>query len=179
MTVARYAARTTAFAVVYLLVYWMADLYLILPPVVAAVWMLTQGHWGLRRFDVIALVTVTVAAAIAGGATMLSGFGRAAVITAPALLFAVLVERWLPGWWQGHGDRFRAWHVSLGKVAGAAAVSAVAFLVLFTTMFGVPALGFLGMPVVQTVAVLLVALAGRTMKRQATKRQRPGLTLVR
>ena len=173
MTVARYAARTAAFAVGYLLVYWVAGLYLILPSVVAAVWMLAQGHWGLRRFDVITLVTVAVASAIVSGGSMLPGVGRAAVIAAPALLFAVLVERWLPGWWQGHGDRFRSPQVRLGRVAGAAGVSSVAFLVLFTMLFRVPALGFLGTPVVYAVAVLLATLAGRAIRRTA------GISLVR
>ncbi|MFI1996128.1 hypothetical protein [Actinoplanes sp. NPDC020271] len=175
MTVARYAARTTAFAAVYLLVSWVADVYLILPPVVAAIWMLAQGYWGLRRFDVIALVTVTVAAAVADGGSMLGGFALAVVITAPALLFAVLVERWAPGWWQGHGNRFRSQRVRLGRVAGAAAVSGIVFLVLFAVASGVPALGLLGTPVVYAVTVLLGALAGRALKRPG----RAGLTLVR
>ncbi len=178
MTVARYAARTAAFAAVYLLVSWVLDFSLVLPPVVAAVWMLAQGHWGLRRFDVIALVTITTAVAIAHGTSMLSGFGAAAVVTFPAMLFALLVERWLPGWWQGHGDRFRSRRTSLTRVAGAAGLSAVAFVVLHAAMSGVPALGLVLTPVVHAAVLLPAALAGRAINRSRTPRT-AGLTLVR
>lgn len=175
MTVARYAARTAAFAAVYLLVYWVVDFYLVLPAAVAAVWLLAQGFWGLRRFDVITLVTVTTASAIAGGGTMAGGFGRAFVITVPAMMFALLIERWLPGWWQGHGDRFRSRRTRLTRLAGAAGASAVTFLVLATLLLGTPALV---VPVVYITLVLAAALAGRAVTRSRTPRA-AGLTLVR
>lgn len=175
MTVARYAARTAAFAAAYQLVYWAGSFLPFWPLPVAAVWMLAQGHWGLRRFDVITLVTVTAVAGILGGAQMLTAFGQAAMITLPALGFAVLVERWVPGWWQGHGDRFRSRQTSLARVAGAAAVAAVAFVVLHIALLGLPGLGALGTPVLYAAAVLLVALGGRAVNRPRST----GLTLVR
>ncbi|WP_436520564.1 hypothetical protein [Actinoplanes sp. HUAS TT8] len=176
MTVARYAARTAAFAAVYLLFSWVGWSFVALP--VAAVWMLAQGHWGLRRFDVITLVTITTAASIAGGTSMLAGFGAAALITFPAMMFALLVERWLPGWWQGHGDRFRSRRTRLARVAAAAALCAVAFVVLYAVLLGIPMFGLLIEPVLLTAAVFVAALAGRALNRGRTPRV-TGLTLVR
>jgi hypothetical protein len=185
VTVARYATRTTAFAVAYLLLLW-ADsseigvFPLLLPPLaLAALWMLAMGRWGLRRFDGITLATVTAAGSIAAGADMLPAIGLAAVITAPALLFAILVERWLPGWWQGHGDRFRSRLTRLGRLTGAAALTAVAYLVLQAVLMpGMPLLGLVLTPIQYTVVLLVVALAGRTVNRFRAPRK-PGLTLVR
>jgi hypothetical protein len=185
VTVARYAARTAAFAVAYLLLLsahnaGIGVFLILLPPVaLAALWMLAMGRWGLRRFDGIILATVTAAGSVAAGAGMLPAFELAGLITAPALLFAMLVERWLPGWWQGHGDRFRSRLADLGRLTAAAALTAVASMVLQAVlMTGMPLFGAVGTPVQYTVVLLLVTLGGRTVNRFRAPRT-PGLTVVR
>ncbi|GIF05712.1 hypothetical protein Asi03nite_32500 [Actinoplanes siamensis] len=158
MTVARYVARIAAFAVVQLLA------FPFLPLPVAAVWMLAQGRWGLRRFDVIALATLTAAATVATGGGTLSGLGAAVAVTAPAVLFAVLVERWAPGWWLRHGDRFRPGRARLARIAAAAALSAVAALVLRAVITpGMSLSGVLLTLLGETAGTLLLASAARAL----------------
>ncbi|KUL39105.1 hypothetical protein [Actinoplanes awajinensis] len=180
MTVTRYAARTAAFAAAYLLAYWAGIPLAVLSPVaVAAVWMLAQGRWGLRRFDVITLATLTAASAIAHGAGMLMAFGLAAAVTLPAMIFAVLLERWLPGWWQGHGDRFRPRRTRLVRLAAVAALTAVTSVVLQAILSPEPSVYDVSLRLARDVVTLLaVTLAGRALLRPRTP-QRTGLTLVR
>jgi hypothetical protein len=179
MTVARYAARTAAFAAVYLLAYWLGLFIMFSPLPVAAIWMLAQGRWGLRRFDVITLATVTAASSVAGGSSMPAAFGLAALVTIPALIFAVLVERWLPGWWQGHGDRFRAGHTRLLRLAGAAALSVAGYLVLQAVMMsGISVFAVIFTLARDVAALSLVTLAGRAIVRSLAPRA-AGLTVVR
>jgi hypothetical protein len=169
MTVARYAARTAAFAVTYLAAFGAGAFLFLSPLPVAALWMLVQGRWGLRRFDVITLVTATTVAGLLGGSHLLPSLGMAAMITLPALVFAVLVERWAPGWWRGHGDRFRSPQTRLVRVAGAAAVSVVAYLVLQAVLMpGISAFAVIFTLVRDVAAIVLLTLAGRAVGRKVS-----------
>ncbi|GIF16810.1 hypothetical protein [Actinoplanes teichomyceticus] len=167
MTVARYAARTAVFAAAYLLVHWVGTLLPGFSPLaVAAVWLLAQGRWGLRRFDVITLGTVTAVSATVAGAGLLLSLALAATVTLPALLFATLVERRLPGWWQGHGDRFRPRRDRVGRLAAVAALSAAACLVLrAVTATGLSGSGLVLAALCDTATILLLTLAGRALRR--------------
>ncbi|BCY07527.1 hypothetical protein [Actinoplanes sp. L3-i22] len=180
MTVARYAARTAAFAVTYLLAFWAGAFLFLSPLPVAALWMLVQGRWGLRRFDVITLVTATTVAGILGGTHLLSSLGLAAMVTLPALMFAVLVDRWAPGWWQGHGDRFRSPQSRLVRIAGAAALSVAAYLVLQAVLMpGISAFAVIFTLVRDVAAILLLTLAGRVLARKLSAAPATVAPLVR
>ncbi|GAA4601830.1 hypothetical protein BJY16_004038 [Actinoplanes octamycinicus] len=179
MTVARHAIRTAAFAAAYLLAFW-AGGYLFLSALpIAALWLLAQTPSGRRRFDLIALATTTAVAATLNGAGPLLSLAVAAAGTLPALLFAVLTERWAPGWWQGHGDRFRSLRHRLSRVAAAAALSAAAAGLLQAVLL--PDTPWYAAPLTtlrDTAAILLVTLAARALRRSRAPRT-PGLTLVR
>lgn len=180
MTVARYAARTAGFAVTYLLAFWAGAFLFLSPLPVAALWMLVQGRWGLRRFDVITLVTATTVAGILGGSRLLPSFGLAAMITLPALMFAVLVDRWAPGWWQGHGDRFRSLHTRLLRITAAAALSVVAYLVLQAVLMpGLSAFAVIFTLARDMAAIMLLTLAGRAVARKLSAAPATVAPLVR
>ncbi|MEU4427979.1 hypothetical protein AB0F81_45775 [Actinoplanes sp. NPDC024001] len=178
----RYAARTAGFAAAYLVAFWAAGplgLALLVPPlVVAAVWLAAQARFGLRRFDVIALATtVMVAASLEGAGLLLAAtVGIGAVL--PALLFAILLERWLPGYWRGHGDRFRRSRDAVARLAGVAALTAAAGVVLQEVTNPGTGLLQLGVTLLRDTAVLvLLTLATRAVRR--TREPRRGLSVVR
>src|SRR5262245_803657 len=113
MSLSRYAARTAGFALLYLLATvagrWteVGGVHLAWPAAaVGAVWLLAQAPYGRRNLDVIALA-VTAALLPATSTGFLAALAAAVPQVVPALLFAWLSERWLPGFWRGHGDRFR------------------------------------------------------------------------
>ncbi|MFC4071106.1 hypothetical protein [Actinoplanes subglobosus] len=178
----RYVLRSAVFVTVYLAAFFGVLLIPILPlapVVVAAVWLIAQAGHGLRRFDVIMLATTAAVAATIQGAGLMMSLTVAVWAVLPALLFAVLVERWLPGYWRGHGDRFRRPATALPLLAGAAlltaAVSAVIWGVIDTGSSASDAV----IPFVRDAAVLFLApLTVNTVRRLRSPR-RAGLTVVR
>ncbi len=134
MSLPRYAARTAGFAVLFLLsaaggrltavdgtpLLWPAA-------AVAAVWLVAQAPYRLRRFDVIGLAVV---AALAPAGGFLAALAGAVPQVVPAVLVAWLLSQRLPGWWAGHGDRFRRPRPTLVTLAAVAAVPAVAGVAL-------------------------------------------------
>ncbi|MBG0561000.1 hypothetical protein [Actinoplanes aureus] len=185
----RYAARTAAFAAVYLAAFLasgpLGPAVLVPPIAVAALWLVAQSRYGLRRFDVIALTTASMVAATLEGAGILLCLAVAVWAVAPAVLFAVLLERWLPGYWLGHGDRFRRPRASLGRLAGAAALTAVAGLVIQEVTN--PGTGSVaaGLQLLRdTAAIVLPILAVRAVRRTRAGRRtrsprRGALSMVR
>jgi hypothetical protein len=175
----RYAARTAAFAAVYLVAFRASGplgLALIVPPaVVGALWLAAQSRYALRRFDVIALATVSMVAATLEGADVLTAAAVGVGAVVPALLFAVLLDRWLPGYWLGHGDRFRRTRTAVARLAGAAALTAVTALVLqAVTRPGVEPL-LAGLQLVRDTAVIVLL----TLATRAVRRPRGALSVVR
>ncbi|WIM98781.1 hypothetical protein ACTOB_002395 [Actinoplanes oblitus] len=174
MTVARHATRTAAFAAAYLLTFWAGGFLFLSALPVAALWLLAQTPSGRRRFDVIALATTAAVAATLNGAGPLLSLVLAATGTLPALLFAVLTERWAPGWWQGHGNRFRSLHNRLSRLAAAAALTAAtsgllqAVLIQDTFRYATLLTTFR-----DAAAILLLTLAARTMRRSPASPGRP------
>ncbi|BCJ46314.1 hypothetical protein GCM10010168_59530 [Actinoplanes ianthinogenes] len=181
MTVARHAARTAAFAAAYLLAFWAGGFLFLSPLPVAALWLLAQSRTGRRRFDVIVLATVTAVAATLNGAGPLLAFSLAAAGTLPALLFAVLTDRWAPGWWQGHGDRFRSLRSRLSRLAAAAALSAgTAGLLQAILTPDISRYATALATLRDAAAVLLLVLAARTLRRRPrTPRPTGALTVIR
>ncbi len=193
MSVFRYALRTAGFAALYLAatvaglataasgsgvrLFWPAA-------AVGALWLVAQGRYGRRNLDVIAL---SVAAVLAPGndGGLLHSFVQAVPQVVPALLFAWLFDRRLPGYWLGHGDRFRRAGASLARLAGVAALSALSAAVLLKVVNTDLGLGEAGYVFVRdSAALLLVVLAARGVRRLATRRgaeptDRPRLTLVK
>lgn len=168
--IARYAARTAAFAMVYLVTFWASGplgLALLVPPtVVGALWLAAQSRYGLRRFDVIALATTSMVAATLEGANLLAAAVAAVWAVGPALLFAVLLDRWLPGYWLRHGDRFRSSRTSAGRLAGAATLTALAALVLHAVVTpGTEPLLAAVQLVRDTTAIMLLTFAARAVRR--------------
>jgi hypothetical protein len=193
LSVFRYALRTAGFAALYLAatvaglataasgsgvrLFWPAA-------AVGALWLVAQGRYGRRNLDVIAL---SVAAVLAPGndGGLLHSFVQAVPQVVPALLFAWLFDRRLPGYWLGHGDRFRRAGASLARLAGVAALSALSAAVLLKVVNTDLGLGEAGYVFVRdAAALLLVVLAARAVRRLATRRgaeptDRPRLTLVK
>lgn len=137
----RYAWWTAGFAALYLLAtvagratgdgvppFWPAA-------AVGAVWLVAQARFGLRRLDVIALATAA-AVVPATGHGILAALALAVPEVVPAVLFAWLLERWLPGYWRGHGDRFRRPGPTLARLAAAAATAAAAGALLRSVVAG-------------------------------------------
>jgi hypothetical protein len=157
---------------------------------VAGVWLLAQARYGLRRFDVIALSTAAAAVAVLSH-SFLGTLAQAVVQVLPALLFAGLLDRWLPGYWLGHGDRFRRLPATLTRLAltaaAAGAAGAVLHSVTLTTSLSALDVGYLFLR--DTTAVLLTVLLIRTARQRLTGRGGPadgsgrpnrgGLTIVR
>lgn len=178
----RIALRSAVFAAVYLAAFMitaMVPAFPLPPLVVAAVWLTVQTGHVRRRFDVIALTTTAMVAASLEGAGLLLAAAVAVWAVVPALLFAVLMERWLPGYWRGHGDRFRRPRVALVRLAGAAALTAAGSVVLLGVMDTDLAVGSAVLPFVRDTAVLMLApLAVRAARRVRSPR-RAGLSVVR
>ncbi|MCY1139402.1 hypothetical protein OWR29_15490 [Actinoplanes sp. Pm04-4] len=193
MSMVRYALRTAGFAALYLLatvaglatpasssgvrLFWPAA-------VVGALWLVAQARFGRRNLDVIALAVVAVLAPGSGDG-LLHSFVQAVPQVVPALLFAWLFDRWLPGYWLGHGDRFRRVGPSLARLAGVAALGGLSAAVLLKVVNTELGFGEAGYVLVRDAAALvLVVLAARGVRRLTTRRgakpaDRPGLTLVR
>jgi hypothetical protein len=134
MSINRYAVRSGAFAAAYLVVAWSAAGPLSMSPimlpavVLAALWLVAQHRFGMFRFDVIMLATAAAVAATLNGSGLLLSLTYAMVATIPAVLFVMMLNRTLPGYWLGHGRRSR--NVVLTRLAGSAAVAAMAGVVL-------------------------------------------------
>lgn len=206
MSLPRYALRTTGFAVLYLLATLgglattesAGGVRLLWPAAVAgALWVVAQARYGRRNLDVIALSVVAVLAP-GNGDGLLDAFVQAVPQVVPAVLFAWLFDRWLPGYWLGHGDRFRRLGRSLGRLAGAATLAALAGAVLSKVIdagLSFPEAGYV--IVRDATALLLAVLAARGARRLPSIRRqagsgndgsgnggprsdgRPGLTVVR
>lgn len=146
MSFSRYGVRITGFALLYLLalvagtatggVVWPAA-------AVGAIWLVAQAGYR-RRFDVLAMVVLSALAPTTDD--LLAGLAQAVPQVVPAVLFAWLLDRWLPGYWRGHGDRFRRRETTLARLAGTAAVASVAGAALegvaLTTDFGFADAGY-------------------------------------
>jgi hypothetical protein len=184
VTLSGYALRAAGFAALYLLatpagqatVVEAGGVPLLWPAApVAVVWLVAQARYGLRRFDVIALSTVAAAAAVLSH-SFLGALVQAATQVLPALLFAVLLNRWLPGYWLGHGDRFRRLPAILTRLALTAATAGAAGAVLhsvaLTTSLSALDTGYLFLR--DTTAVLLTVLLVRTARQRLTGRNRRG-----
>ncbi|MBU2665019.1 hypothetical protein KOI35_16060 [Actinoplanes bogorensis] len=199
MNLSRYVLRTVAFGVLYLLATVaglattasVSGVRVLWPAAVAgALWLVAQARFGRRNLDVIAL---SVLAVLAPGQShdFLSSVVQAVPQVVPALLFAWLFDRWLPGYWLGHGDRFRRTGPALARVAGAAAVAALAGAVLqkvVDTDLAAVEVGYLFLR--DATAVLLGVLVVRSVRRRPPSFStpppsdppstgRPGLTLVK
>lgn len=178
MSLPRYAARTAGFALLYLLATVAGmqtpsagGVHLLWPAAaVGAIWLVAQSRFGRRGLDVVALST---AAALipATEHTLIGTFALAAVQAVPAVLFAWLLARWLPGYWLGHGDRFRRTAPTITRLAAAAGTAAAAGAVLHSLGDFSPAgAGFL--LVRDGTTVLLAVLATRAL---AVPRYRSGI----
>ncbi|BAL88918.1 hypothetical protein AMIS_36980 [Actinoplanes missouriensis 431] len=136
MNIQNYALRSAVFAAVYTTVAWAAAGPLALSPImlpavaIAALWLVAQSRFGRHRYDVIMLATATAVAATLHGAGLLLALTYAVAGTIPAVLFMMMLNRMLPGYWLGHGDRFRRRNAVTGRLAASAAVAAVAGVVL-------------------------------------------------
>ncbi|GAA1621948.1 hypothetical protein [Actinoplanes couchii] len=174
-----YALRSAAFTAAYLTVFLTSA---VLPwfPVptlaVAAVWLTAQTGYGRRRLDVIMLATAAAVGATLNGASLLMCVVVALIAVLPALLFAVLLQRLLPGYWLGHGDRFRNPRAALARMAVIAPATAAAGAVM-ETVAGTDhvMLRF----VLGTVAVFLAPLAVRATRTQSDRPGRRRFTVVR
>ncbi|MEV0903118.1 hypothetical protein [Actinoplanes sp. NPDC049802] len=175
MSLPRYALRSAAFAAVFLT----AALTLGAPLAVAALWLTAQHRYAHRRHDVVMLATAAMVWATLEGAGLLMSAVVAVATVVPALLYAVLLQRWLPGYWLGHGDRFRRPRAALGRLAASAALAAGAAAVLsavIDTAFSplTAALFLAG----NTAALMLAPLAVRAARRSREPR-RAALSVVR
>ncbi|XVV08774.1 hypothetical protein ACQP2X_28450 [Actinoplanes sp. CA-131856] len=129
MSLARYGARSAGFALLYLLALFAGDALdgaLWPAAAVGAVWLVAQGAHGPRRFDAMAMLVL--AALVPDTDDLLSGVIQAIPQVIPAVLFAWLLDRWLPLYWHGvKGD--------LARLAGASGIAAVAGAVLQSVLF--------------------------------------------
>lgn len=180
MSNSRYVLRSALFVTAYLaavLIAAVTPLSPLSPLVVGAIWLTAQSAHARRRMDVIMLATAAAVGATLTGAGLLMAATVAASAVAPALIFAMLLERWLPGYWLGHGDRFRPPRTALRPLAGAAALTAAAGGVLAgvidTTVEPVAALAYLAR---DTVVLTLAPLGTRGIRR-ARSPQRSGLVI--
>jgi hypothetical protein len=194
VSIPRYAARTAAFAALHVLAtlagLWTAvgttGVHLLWPAaVVGAIWLLAQSPFGRRDLDVIALSVVSVLVPVADKG-MLGAFALATAQVVPALLAAWLVDRWLPGWWRGHGDRFRRTGPTLTRLGAAASIAAAAGAVLYAIVvpFDLSAAEACYVFVRDATAVLLALLAvraARFIRRTPSSPTGPskGLTIAR
>ncbi|MEU4626704.1 hypothetical protein AB0G04_42820 [Actinoplanes sp. NPDC023801] len=176
----RYAVRSALFAAAYLAACLAAAAtpFAPVPPLAAgAIWLAAQSGHGRRRLDVIMLATAAAVAATLEGAGLLMAATVAVWAVVPALAFAMLLERWLPGYWRGHGDRFRRPRAALGPLAGAAALSAAAGVILAgvidTGLDPATAAFHLSR---DTAALILLTLGVRAL-RHSRKPRRPGLVV--
>ncbi|MFI5889642.1 hypothetical protein ACIA5D_05920 [Actinoplanes sp. NPDC051513] len=131
MSFARYGTRLAGFAVLYLLALFVGSAAggVVWPAAaVGAIWLVAQAGYGPRRFDVLAMMVLS--ALVPMNDDLLAGVAQAVPQVVPAVLFAWLLDRWLPGYWRGHGDRFRRRETTLARLAGAAASAAAAGAVL-------------------------------------------------
>ena len=178
----RHVLRSAVFAAAYLAAFLVSALIPVFPVpplLVGGIWLTVQAGHVPRRLDVIAMSTMAMVAATLQGAGLLLSAAVAVWSVVPALIFAVLLEQWLPGYWQGHGDRFRRPQVALGRLAGAAALTAAASLVLRGVIDTDIAPVAVGLQFVRDAAVLmLVPLAVRVLRRSRAPR-RTGLSVVR
>lgn len=178
----RYVLRSAVFVAVFLtgfLITASIPLFPVAPLVIGGVWLTVQAGYGLRRFDLIMLATAAAVGATVQGAGLLSSITMAIWAVVPALLFAVLLEHRLPGYWRGHGDRFRRPSTALLPLAGIAALTASAGAVIAAVIeAGSPGLPPL-LPFGRDLAMLfLVPLAVNTWRRLRSP-GRAGLTVVR
>ena len=188
MSLSRYSLRTAGFAALYLVatvaglatVGSAGGVRLLWPAaVVAAVWLVAQARWGRRNIDVIALTVVAVLAPGNGngngnGNDLLYTFVQAVPQVVPAVIFAWLFDRWLPGYWLGHGDRFRRVGPSLARLAAAAVLAALAGAVLHKVInadLTFPEAGYV--MVRDATAVLLTVLAARGVRRLGRRPEEP------
>ncbi|WP_250030185.1 hypothetical protein [Paractinoplanes maris] len=187
MSLTRYALRTVGFAALYLLATVAGQatavsdsgVRVLWPAAVAgALWLVAQGRYGRRNLDVIALAVVAVLAP-GHGDGLLHSFAQAVPQVVPALLFAWLLDRWVPGYWLGHGDRFRRPGPALARLAAAAALSALAAAVLLQIVSTDLAVGEAGYVVVRdATALMLTVLAARALRRRLTRGQAPAAKTV-
>jgi hypothetical protein len=175
----RYGVRITGFALLYLLALVAGDATggVVRPAAaVGAIWLVAQAGQR-RRFDVLAMMVLSALAPATGD--LLAGLAQAVPQVVPAVLFAWLLERWLPGFWRGHGDRFRRPGTTLARLAGAAVVASVAGAVLqgvaLTTDFGVADVGYALAR--DTVTVLAAVLLTRVLKQRFGKHPAAGQRL--
>ncbi|MEU4695463.1 hypothetical protein [Actinoplanes sp. NPDC023714] len=186
MSINRYAARSAAFAAAYLVVAWAAAGPLSMSPImlpavaVAALWLIAQSHYGRYRLDVIMLGTAAAVAATLNGAGLLLSLTYAVVATIPAVLFVMMMNRMLPGYWLGHGDRFRSRGTVLSRFAGASALAAVAGVVLQKVVDpeALTAAGAVGVAVRDTALIMLVVWVSRQYRLAKQPRRGP-LSVVR
>ena len=191
MSIPRYAARTAGFALLYLAAtlagaLTTVDGVALLWPATAvgAAWLLAQARFGRRDLDVVAL-GVAAAVVPATGHSLLAALALAAVQVLPALLLARLLDRWLPGYWLGHGGRRTG--QSLARLAAIATTAAVAGAVLgYAAAAGDLGPAAAGYPVLRdTTAVLVVVLVTRALRRARPVARttagpgRPRLTVVK
>ncbi|MBL7257575.1 hypothetical protein [Paractinoplanes lichenicola] len=180
MSLTRYALRTAGFGALYLLATAAglatastgAGVRVVWPAAVAgALWLVAQGRYGRRNLDVIALSVLAVLAPGHGGG-LLNDFVQAVPQVVPALVFAWLFDRWLPGYWLGHGDRFRRHGPALGRLAGAAGVAAGAGAVLYKVVDTGLGFGEAGYVLVRDFsAVVLAVLIARGVRRAWGRRR--------
>lgn len=188
MSWSRYAARTAGFALLYVLATvaggWteVAGVHLLWPAAaVGAVWLVAQATYGKRNLDVIALGVL--ATLLPGSSTgILTALAMAMPQVVPALIFAWLTDRWLPGFWLGHGDRFRRFGRTVARLAAISAVASVAGVMLrhIVSQEEVSA-AVTGYPVLRdTVAVFVAVLVVRAARLRGTgPRAGAGLAVVR
>lgn len=178
----RYVLRSAVFVTVYLagfLITPLIPVFPLAPLVVGGIWLTAQAGYGLRRFDVIMLATASAVGATVQDAGLLLSLTIAAWAVLPSLLFAVLMDRWLPGYWRGHGDRFRRPATAMLSLAGIAFLTAAAGTVLWAVIDtgndGLPPPVPFGRDLVM---LFLAPLAVNTVRRLRSPR-RAGLTVVR
>ena len=189
MSLTRYALRTAGLAALYLLAtsaglataQTTGGVRLLWPAaVVGALWLVAQARGGRRNLDVIALSVAAVLApghAPGHGDGLLHAFVQAVPQVVPAVLFAWLFDRRLPGYWLGHGDRFRTPGRSLARLAGvafSAALAAAVLLKVVDTDLGLPEAGYV--VVRDATALMLAVLTARGVRGRALRRgqERPG-----
>ncbi|HWS34444.1 MAG TPA: hypothetical protein VN408_17095 [Actinoplanes sp.] len=183
MTVLRYALRSASFAAAYLTVFLTGVVlpWFPLPAItVAAVWLTAQTAFGRRRLDVIMLATAAAVGATLDGAGLLGCLVTAVVATIPALLFAVGMQRLLPGYWLGHGDRFRKPRTAAARLAVLAPVTAATGVVLM----GVADTGLAAGPaavhlVIGAITLFAAPFTVRAIRTQSHENGRRHLTVVR
>ncbi|MBB2948721.1 hypothetical protein FB565_008504 [Actinoplanes lutulentus] len=186
MSINSYPVRSGAFAAGYLLIAWAVAGPLSLSPImlpavaVAALWLVAQNKYGRHRLDVIMLATAAAVAATLNGAGLLLALTYAVVATIPGVLFVMMLNRMLPGYWLGHGDRFRQRNAVFARLAASAGAAAFSGVVL-QTVVDPEALTFGGSVFVtirDTALIMLVVWAVRQY-RLSKEPQRGGLSVVR